>query len=85
MSRGADVGFTTVTLPKPIVVTQAPSGIVGPNATLNGSVNPNGYAATAWFEWGMGSLYNQQTAPVSLGNGTASLPISTALATRFVP
>src|SRR5438132_682451 len=64
----------------PIVVTQPPTGIVGPNATLNGSVNPNGYAATAWFEWGMGSLYNQQTAPVSLGSGTASLPVSAGLA-----
>src|SRR5256885_14727533 len=62
--RSTDVGFTTVTLPKPIVVTQPPTGIVGPNATLNGSVNPNGYATTAWFEWGMGSVYNQQTAAV---------------------
>src|SRR5712671_1926215 len=78
-SYGADVGFTTVTLPKPIVLTQPPTGVVGPNATLNGSVNPNGYATTAWFEWGMGSLYNQQTAPVSFGSGTASLSISAGL------
>ena len=40
------------------------------SATLNGSVNPNGLATTAWFEWGTTTNYGQSTTTTNLGSGT---------------
>ena len=36
----------------PTVTTNAATSVTGSGATVNGSVNPNGQATTAWFEWG---------------------------------
>ena len=49
-------------------------------ATLNGSVNPGGIAATAWFEWGLGSRFDQTTTPVSLGSGVNAALFTNTLA-----
>jgi len=38
--------------PVPTVVTTNATGITNVSATLNGTVNPNGLATQAWFEWG---------------------------------
>ncbi len=38
--------------PTPVVVTGSATGITNNGATLNGTVNPNGLATEAWFEWG---------------------------------
>ena len=38
--------------PTPVVVTGSATGITNVGATLNGTVNPNGLATEAWFEWG---------------------------------
>jgi hypothetical protein len=40
-------------------------------ATLNGTVNPNGFSTAAWFEWGLGSKFDQKTTPVDVGSGTS--------------
>lgn len=62
-SRGSIVSFNTgltisppappvVVGPAPIVVTLPESGVAETSAILNGKANPQGSAATAWFEWG---------------------------------
>jgi hypothetical protein len=38
--------------PTPVVTTDNATGITNNGATLNGTVNPNGQATEAWFEWG---------------------------------
>ena len=64
----------------PTVMTLAASGISNSIARLNGTVNPNGLTTTAWFEWGTTNFnYSQQTAPVTVGNGSASLAASNNL------
>ena len=38
--------------PTPVVTNLAATGITNVGATVNGTVNPNGLATQAWFEWG---------------------------------
>jgi len=47
----AETVGTIVDLP-PTVTTNAANAITTTSATVNGGVNPNGLATTAWFEWG---------------------------------
>jgi hypothetical protein len=49
----------------PVVVTGAPSAITASAATLNGTINPNGFSTAAWFEYGLTTEYGE-TASVSL-------------------
>ena len=42
---------------QPIVTTYSATGINDTSAMLNGNVDPNGYYATRWFEWGTNSGY----------------------------
>ena len=48
-------------------------------ATLNGSVNPGGILTTAWFEWGLGSRFDQVTTPVLLGSGSSVVVFANTL------
>ena len=41
--------------PTPVVTTGSATGLTNVGATLNGTVNPNGLATEAWFEWGTSS------------------------------
>jgi hypothetical protein len=64
----------------PTVTSQAATAI-GPNgATLNGTVNPNGSATSALFDYGTTAAYGSTTAPAALGSGAAPLPTSAAVA-----
>jgi hypothetical protein len=59
---------------KPVVSTTAASGIATPNATLNGTVNPEGTATTYYFQYGTTENWNESaTAHVELGSGTTTL------------
>jgi uncharacterized protein (TIGR03437 family) len=73
-------GAVTVIGP-PIVTTSAATNVTTTTATLNGSVNPNSGATTAFFEWGTsGDLSNAQTTPSqSIAAGAAAQPISSSL------
>jgi hypothetical protein len=72
----------------PTALWQAPPGawtlsaspITTTGATLNGTVNPNGYRTTAWFQWGATTNYGQLTAATGMGSGTSALPLSALLA-----
>jgi subtilisin-like proprotein convertase family protein len=43
--------------------------VTGTSAQLNGMATPNGFPATAWFQWGTNTLYGSNTPPVNVGNG----------------
>ena len=49
-------------------------------ATLRGSVNPMGLAATAWFEWGtVANFYTSTSAPVAVGSGSTPVTVTNLL------
>lgn len=63
----------------PSVTTGAPTGVTTTGATVNGTVNPNGVATSAAFEWGPTTSYGQTTAVQTMGSGTSVLPVSAPL------
>ncbi|MBI1804777.1 MAG: T9SS type A sorting domain-containing protein [Ignavibacteria bacterium] len=72
--------FTTVPLP-PTVTTTAATSVTSSSGTLNGTVNPNGAATTAWFEWGTSSTLATYTSTTSqsIGSGTSAVSVSAGL------
>jgi uncharacterized repeat protein (TIGR01451 family) len=63
-------------LPPPTVTTN-PATLVGPlGATLNGTVNPNGSATQAWFEYGPTTSYGNSTTAQSIGSGSTNVAVS---------
>lgn len=65
----------------PTVQTLAATGVAADNARLSGSVNPNGLATTAYFEWGPDSQLVGATATSgqSIGSGYSSVAVNAAL------
>jgi formylglycine-generating enzyme required for sulfatase activity/N-acetylneuraminic acid mutarotase len=70
----------SLVLAGPDVTTTAASGITATTATLNGTVNPNGLATTAQFEYGLTTAYGS-TASVTLSpnNGTTAQNVSKSI------
>ncbi|MEI6607091.1 MAG: leucine-rich repeat protein, partial [Verrucomicrobiota bacterium] len=62
----------SLSLKIPVVTTGPTFGIGSSAATLLGTVNPNGAASTAWFEYGSSLSYGG-TAPVTLSPANGSL------------
>jgi hypothetical protein len=62
---GADLTFTTSNA-APTVATLAASGVTTTNATLNGTVIPNGEATTAYYQYGTDTNYGSFSATTSL-------------------
>jgi C1A family cysteine protease len=56
-ATGADMTFTTPALPLPIATTAAATTITASGATLNGTVNANGYSTTVVYEYGLTTAY----------------------------
>jgi hypothetical protein len=75
-------GTLTVSFPPPAVTTQAPSGLTGVSATLNGTANPRGTATSAWFEYGTSPTLATFTATAqqALGAGSANVAVNQAVA-----
>jgi hypothetical protein len=69
----------SITRPLPVVTTLPVSDVmsIGTNASakLNGTVNPNGLATVAWFEWGSSTNYGYSSAPTSVGGGTLDVAL----------
>ncbi|MGC3957086.1 MAG: hypothetical protein QM813_03710 [Verrucomicrobiota bacterium] len=63
----------------PYVVTQHASDLRPTTATLQGMVLANGFATTAWFEWGERGALNQLTLPELAGSSGNVVRISVAL------
>ena len=58
--------------------TQA-SGVSNSVATIKAFANPLGVSSFAWFEWGLGSRFDQKTTPVDVGGGNAAVPVNANL------
>lgn len=72
----------TVTFPStsaPTATTNAATSVTGTGATLNATVNPQGSATTAYFEWGTITSYGNTTAWQEIGNGTTDVAVSAVL------
>jgi hypothetical protein len=78
--KGAIENFSTSSVP-PTVATLPATAVTTTSATLNGSVNPNGLATTALFEWGTDQNLSTfaSTATQNVGSGSASLPVTESL------
>jgi RHS repeat-associated protein len=77
---GEDKTFTTLKLPT--ATTEAASGVKETEATLKGSVNPNGYSTTYQFEYGTTTSYGSKVpaSPESVGAGKSAVAVSKAIA-----
>jgi hypothetical protein len=76
---GSDVTFTTGSAIQPTGITIAATNVKSTTATLNATVNPNGAATNAYFQWGTTSSYGNNTPVQSLGSGTSVVPISAGI------
>jgi len=68
-----------VVLAAPAVVTLSASGIAAISATLNGTVNPGGDIAAAWFQYGAGTNYGSSSATNSLAALNSVLSVSSLI------
>jgi len=64
--------------PVPSVAVGSASSITTNSATLNGTVNPNGYATTYYFKYGTSTAYGSTTSVNSAGAGTSGVGASGA-------
>ena len=82
-SGGGDAShYIVVSFITPIsttVMTLPATAIAAASATLNGTVNPNGWPTTAWFQWGTTTNYGNLTGATDLGSGWTTLPLSAPL------
>jgi plastocyanin len=70
---GEDETFTTLSPPgSPTATTGVASAISETEATLKGTVNPDGLATSYFFEWGTGGSYTQKTAELAVGEDHSS-------------
>lgn len=74
---GTDHAFTTTGPPS--ATTKSATSVGEDAATLNGSVNPNGFQTTYFFNYGTTAAYGQKTAETSVGEGTSTLTAAAAL------
>jgi outer membrane protein assembly factor BamB len=63
----------------PAIFAVGASNITTRSATLSGTVNPNGAATAAWFQWGLTSSYGSNTLAATNLTGTLPLTISSVL------
>jgi len=76
---GSESQFTTLCT-APTAATNAASGIGSTAATLNGTVNANGFSTTVTFEWGLTTSYGSiATATQSPVGGSTNTAISAGL------
>ncbi|MFH1230427.1 MAG: putative Ig domain-containing protein [Planctomycetota bacterium] len=68
--------FTTQIPPPPTVTTNPATAITYNSAVLNGNVNPNGLATTAYFQWGQTTSYGNTTTAQAIGSGTSNVVVS---------
>jgi len=73
-STGGDQTFTTSG--PPIPRTGPATGVEASDATLTGSVDPNGHSTSWYFEYGTSTSYGSKTSSRSAGSGTGSQPVS---------
>ena len=80
-ANGNDVTFTlgSSQKPPPTVNTDGATDISMTGAQLNGSVNPNGFSTSYYFEYGPTSGYGSTTPTTVAGSGTSPLSVNASL------
>jgi Subtilase family len=78
-TRGEERTFTTGSILPALVETGAANEVSATGATLAGTVDPEGTAASARFEYGTTTGYGSGTEAQNLGSGTASVEVAAAL------
>ena len=64
----------------PLATTLPATDVLAPDATLNGTVNPNGTNDTSvWFEWGTNTAYGNLTPIANIGTGSNAVPVASML------
>jgi plastocyanin len=77
---GGDEIFTTAAPPSaPAAVTGLATALGENQATLNGTVNPDGLATSYFFEWGTNGSFGQKTAELSVGEDHVSHAVAATL------
>ncbi|MBI5047873.1 MAG: fibronectin type III domain-containing protein [Deltaproteobacteria bacterium] len=64
---------------KPTAVTGSATNITSNSATLNGTVNPNGVATGAFFQYGTSTAFGYTTSSQVVGSGTNSVNVTANL------
>lgn len=78
--HASDIRQAYINLAAPTVATLAVSDVTGTTATLNATINPNGSATTAMFQWGTTASYGTNQAVVlAQPEGTAAQNVSFTL------
>jgi hypothetical protein len=75
----ATYNFTS-TAGVPVATAQPAQNITTTSATLEGSVNADGAATTAWFQYGLTTSYGSVTSSTNLGNGVAPVAVNSGVA-----
>jgi lysophospholipase L1-like esterase len=78
---GGAIGSFSTDFPPPAATTSGATGITTTGATLNGTINPNGFSTEAWFEYGTDNalVTFTATAPQSMGSVTSDVAVSAAV------
>ena len=63
----------------PAVQTLAATDVTVTSATLNGTVNPNGWATMYHFDWGTSVSFDSTTTPMSAGSGFTPVAVNASL------
>lgn len=63
----------------PRVITGSATSVTSTSATLNGTVNPKGEAATYYFEYGTDTNYGSTTSSAIAGSGSSAISVSAAV------
>ncbi|QJE97252.1 cadherin-like beta sandwich domain-containing protein [Luteolibacter luteus] len=71
---GNGLSFATPPEP-PVAATGTPTNVTASTATLVGGLNPNGVKASAYFEYGLTSVYGQATAVQNIPAGAATVNV----------
>jgi FlaG/FlaF family flagellin (archaellin) len=76
---GAGLSFTTPAA-RPAVTTLTANAITSTGARLRATVNPNGLASVAWFEYGLNTSYGTVVGATNLGAGVNNITFSNVIA-----
>lgn len=60
----------------PVVQTRSATQLFGNSATLNGTINPNNYEATYWFEYGTDNSLNNRTGSRTVSSASYDVSVS---------
>jgi hypothetical protein len=82
-SIGEDMVFTTA-ISSPTVTTQPATSVTSSNAILNGTVNPNGAATAAYFQYGLTTNYGSVSTIAGLAATNVTLAVPGFVASTVI-